>query len=188
MALTSYKILSAASAAALAALVADEITAGNSPVGAPSAILAKEYPAKWELSQAIAVGVDTVTDYQVVQAGSQAELADAVTAAIGDGFALLGGLMVLQPPASLARGHVQYAQAVLKGTPADAGMGGSGGGGGGPIAIGDVTGLTAALAAKADLTAGTVPVAQLPVATAAAKGIASFGTGMTVTAGEVTVP
>lgn len=188
MALTSYKIISAATAAALAALVADEITAGNSPVGAPSAILAKEYPAKWDLFQSVAVGVDTVTDYQVVQADTPAELADAVTAAIGDGFALLGGIMVLQPPNSLARGHVKYAQAVFKGTAADAGYGGGGGGEGGPIAIGDVTGLTAALAAKADLTAGTVPVAQLPVATAAAKGIASFGTGMTVTAGEVTVP
>lgn len=186
MALTSYKIISAATAAALAALVADEITAGNSPVGAPSAILAKEYPAKWDLFQSIAVGVDTVTDYQVVQADTPAELADAVTAAIGDGFALLGGIMVLQPPNSLARGHVKYAQAMLKGTPADAGYGG--GGGGGAIAIGDVTGLTAALAAKADLTAGTVPVAQLPVATNAAKGIASFGSGMTVNAGAVTVP
>lgn len=207
MALTSYKIISAATAAALAALVADEITAGNSPVGAPSAILAKEYPAKWELSQAIAVGVDTVTDYQVVQASSPAELADAVTAAIGDGFVLLGGLMVLQPPASLARGHVQYAQAVLKGTPADAGMGG-GGGGSGPIGIADVTGLTAALAGKvattvtvnghalsanvtvsaSDLTTGTVPIAQLPVATAATKGIVQIGSGLTVTAGTVTNP
>lgn len=187
MALTSYKIISAATAAALAALVADEITAGNSPVGAPSAILAKEYPAKWDLFQSVAVGVDTVTDYQVVQADTPAELADAVTAAIGDGFALLGGIMVLQPPNSLARGHVKYAQAVLKGTPADAGMG-AGGGGGGSVAIDDVTGLTAALAAKADLTAGTVPIAQLPVATNAAKGIASFGSGMTVTAGAVTVP
>lgn len=152
MALTSYKIISAATAAALAALVADEITAGNSPVGAPSAILAKEYPAKWDLFQSVAVGVDTVTDYQVVQADTPAELADAVTAAIGDGFALLGGIMVLQPPNSLARGHVKYAQAVFKGTAADAGYGGGGGGEGGPIAIGDVTGLQAALDAKVPTT------------------------------------
>lgn len=187
MALTSYKILTAATAAALAALVADEIADGNSPVGAPSPFLAKEYPAKWDMSQAIAVGVDTVTDYKVVQAGSAADLAERVTDAIGDGFVLLGGLMVLQPPTSVARGHAQYAQAMYKGAPADAGMG-AGGGGGGSVAIDDVTGLTAALAAKADLTAGTVPIAQLPVATNAAKDIASFGSGMTVTAGAVTVP
>lgn len=187
MSLTSYKIVSAATAAALAALVATEIADGNSPVGAPSAILLKEYPVRFELHQAIAVGVATVTNYNVVVADSPAALADAVSDAIGDGYALLGGLMLLQPPTSLARGHVQYAQAVLKGTAADAGYGGSGGGGG-SVAIGDVTGLTAALAAKADLTGGTVPVAQLPVATNAAKGIASFGSGMTVAAGVVTVP
>ena len=209
MSLTSYKIVSAATAAALAALVATEIADGNSPVGAPSAILAKEYPAKWELSQAIAVGVGTVTDYQVVQAGSPAELADAVTAAIGDGFVLLGGLMVLQPPASLARGHVQYAQAVLKGTPADAGMGGSGGGSGGAIAIADVTGLQAALDAKvptsttvnghalsanvtvsaSDLTTGTVPAARLPIATGSAVGVVKQGSGCTVAGdGTLSVP
>lgn len=206
MALTSYKIVSAATAAALAALVADEITAGNSPVGAPSAILAKEYPAKWDLFQSVAVGVDTVTDYQVVQADTPAELADAVTAAIGDGFALLGGIMVLQPHNSLARGHVKYAQAVFKGTSADAGYGG---GEGGAITIADVTGLQAALDAKVpttrtvnghalsanvvvsadDITTGTIAAAHLPIASAAAVGVVKQGTGCTVGGdGTLSVP
>lgn len=39
-----------------------------------------------------------------------------------------------------------------------------------------------------DITTGTIPIAQLPVATNAAKGIASFSTGTTVAAGVVTVP
>ena len=206
MAITSYKLISAASAATLASLVADEIADGNSPVGAPSALLVKEYPTKWSIVQAIAVGVATVTGYEVVQADTQADLAAAVTTAIGSGFALLGGVMVLQPPGTVVRGHEKYAQALLKGTPADAGYGGAAGGG--PIAISDVTGLQTALNGKvattvtvnghalsgnvvvsaSDLTTGTVPIAQLPVATSSAKGIVQIGSGLTVTAGTVTNP
>jgi hypothetical protein len=182
MALTSYKIVSAATAAALAAALADEISDGNSPVGAPTAILDKEYPPRFTLFQAVAVGVDTVTEYSIVEAASGQDLAAAITDAIGDGFVLLGGVLALQPPQMLSRQHVRFVQALLKGTPADAGMGGAGGGGGGPIAIADVTGLQAALDGKvpttrtvaghalsadvvvsaADITTGTLPAAQVP--------------------------
>lgn len=208
MALTSYKVVHAANAAALVALVTTEIAAGNSPVGAPVAVLAKEYPAKWDIYQSIAVGVATVTNYGVIQASNAADLAEAVTAAIGGGSALLGGALVLQPPQSLSRAHLTFLQATFKGTAADAGMGG-GGGGGGPIGIADVTGLTAALAGKvattvtvnghalsanvtvsaSDLTTGTVPAARLPLASAGAVGVVKQGSGCTVAGdGTLSVP
>jgi hypothetical protein len=99
------------------------------------------------------------------------DLAAAVTALLGS-WQPSGDVVV-----AMAGSNFTYTQKMIQGSDA-----------GGSFTIADVTGLQAALDAKADLVTGKVPIAQLPVATNAAKGIASFGSGTTVTAGAVTVP
>lgn len=124
----------------------------------------------------------SVTAYSVVTGPTLAALAAAVNTSIGLGNQPWG--TPIQDPS--ARYPAIFSQLMIAGTPP---------GSGSAQAISDITGLqaaldahTATLALKADLTAGKVPIAQLPVATSTAVGVAKFGSGTTVTAGNVTVP
>lgn len=124
----------------------------------------------------------SVTAYIVLTDKTLAGLAAQVNTSIGLGNQPWG--VPIQDPE--AKYPQSFSQMMIAGTPP---------GSGAAQAISDITGLQAALdainatlALKADLVTGHVPIAQLPVATSAAVGVAKFGSGTTITAGNVTVP
>lgn len=168
MALTGYKVVEADTPAELNTLVAAEIAAGNSPLGQPSLVQAVEYPPKHRIAQAIGVGLNSVTQYKVVTEQTAVALTTTVTALVPTWSPIGGVVIVPYSPTVDVRKHL-YCQAVIQGTVAAAGV-------------------AAHTHAAADITSGTVAEARLPIATNAVKGIASFGSGTTVTAGAVTVP
>lgn len=174
MALTGYKIVQATNITQLKALVDAEIAADNSPLGAPGLVLANEYPEKWLFSQAIAVGVDTVTAYNILSGKKPAELATAVTTAIGDSFKLMGGVLVQHSEENGSK--AQYFQTVYKGTPADAGYAGTGGA------------VPAHVHAAADITSGVIADARLPLSDPGVFGLVRPGSGVTINDGIMTVP
>lgn len=176
----STKIVTARSAAALNTLIAAEILAGNSPVGVPQYCLFQPYPELWTISISVVVGNNAVTSFKLLSAATPAALSTLVNTEITGGAALMGGHTALPSQSNTSR--ATYFQATYKGSAVDAGQGSA------SASIGSITGLQAALDAKADLSGGKVPVGQLPVATNAAKGIVEISTGMTVTNGVATVP
>jgi hypothetical protein len=161
----SYKIIASNTPDGLTTAITAQIAALFYPVGAPF-VHATDRTGK-VLCQAVIDTSNGMTNYEVLSAATPDDLAALVTTALAASWIILGQPFVI----TTAANGKKLCQALQKGAtaPADA-----------------VT--VAALAAKADLVTGKVPVAQLPVATNAAKGIAQFGSGTTVTAGAVTVP
>lgn len=168
MALTGYKIVEADSPDALNTLVAAEISAGNSPLGQPSLVQAVEWPPTQRIVQAIGVGLTSVTDYKVVTGLTALALGTAVNTLVPTWSPLGGVVIVPYSPTVDVRKHI-YCQAVIKGTPAAAGV-------------------PAHAHAGADITSGTVDAARLPLADGSAKGIVGQGSGITIADGVASVP
>lgn len=167
MALTAYKIIEADTAAALTTAVTAEISGGNGPIGPPTVQLRQGWPVAVRYAQAIGIGVTTVTNYEVVAKATAAEMKTVLDARIGASWIMLGGVIAV-PKGDDLRFFGMYAQAIYKGTPAGA--------------------VAAHVHSGADITSGTVPVAQLPLANGATKGIVGQGTGNTIAAGVINVP
>lgn len=82
MAISTYKMNSASTIAALNALLAIEIAASRMPFGQVLIERVQEYPARFKFSMASATGGVAVSAFNVVEADSPAELAVAITTEI----------------------------------------------------------------------------------------------------------
>lgn len=82
MAISTYKMNSASTVAALNALLVIEIAASRMPFGQLLVERTQEYPAKFKFSMASCTGGTAVTNFKVNEADTPAALATAITAEI----------------------------------------------------------------------------------------------------------